>query len=116
MRPLFEAIGQRTFRVSDKPQAATLVKLSGNFLIASVIEALSEAMALVAKGGIDHHQYLDILTSTLFTAPVYKTYGGLIADKKFEPAGFAAPLAHKEFGWCSLHRRACARPCLWPAC
>ena len=94
--PLFEAIGQRTFRVSDKPQAATLVKLSGNFLIASVIEALSEAMALVAKGGIDQHQYLDILTSTLFTAPVYKTYGGLIADKKFEPAGFAAPLAHKD--------------------
>jgi len=94
--PLFEAIGQRTFRVSDKPQAATLVKLSGNFLIASVIEALSEAMALVGKGGIDHHQYLDILTSTLFTAPVYKTYGGLIADKKFEPAGFAAPLAHKD--------------------
>jgi len=94
--PLFEAIGQRTFRVSDKPQAATLVKLSGNFLIASVIEGLSEAMALVAKGGIDQHQYLDILTSTLFTAPLYKTYGGLIADKKFEPAGFAAPLAHKD--------------------
>ena len=94
--PLFEAIGQRTFRVGDKPQAATLVKLSGNFLIASVIEGLSEAMALVAKGGIDQHQYLDILTSTLFTAPLYKTYGGLIADKKFEPAGFAAPLAHKD--------------------
>ncbi len=84
------------FESGDKPQAATLVKLSGNFLIASVIEALSEAMALVAKGGIDQHQYLDILTSTLFTAPVYKTYGGLIADKKFEPAGFAAPLAHKD--------------------
>jgi 3-hydroxyisobutyrate dehydrogenase-like beta-hydroxyacid dehydrogenase len=94
--PLFDAIGQRTFRVGDKPQAATLVKLSGNFLIASVIEGLSEAMALVAKGGIDQHQYLDILTSTLFTAPLYKTYGGLIADKKFEPAGFAAPLAHKD--------------------
>jgi 3-hydroxyisobutyrate dehydrogenase-like beta-hydroxyacid dehydrogenase len=94
--PLFEAIGQRTFRVSDKPQAASLVKLSGNFLIASVIEALSEAMALVGKAGIDQHQYTELLTSTLFTAPVYKTYGGLIADKKFEPAGFAAPLAHKD--------------------
>lgn len=94
--PLFEAIGQKTFRVSDKPQAASLVKLSGNFLIASVIEALSEAMALVGKAGIDQHQYLDILTSTLFTAPVYKTYGELIADKKFVPAGFAAPLAHKD--------------------
>jgi len=94
--PLFEAIGQKTFRLSDKPQAASLVKLSGNFLIASVIEALSEAMALVGKAGIDQHQYLDILTSALFTAPVYKTYGGLIADKKFVPAGFAAPLAHKD--------------------
>jgi 3-hydroxyisobutyrate dehydrogenase-like beta-hydroxyacid dehydrogenase len=94
--PIFEAIGQRTFRLGDKPQSATLVKLSGNFLIASVIEALSEAMALVGKAGIDQHQYLDVLTSTLFTAPVYKTYGGLIADKKFEPAGFAAPLAHKD--------------------
>ena len=94
--PLFDAIGQKTFRISDNPPAATLVKLSGNFLIASVIEALSEAMALVAKAGIDQHQYLDFLTSTLFTAPVYKTYGGLIADRKFEPAGFAAPLAHKD--------------------
>ncbi len=94
--PLFEAIGQKSFCISDNPPAATLVKLSGNFLIASVIEALSEAMALVAKAGIDQHQYLDFLTSTLFTAPVYKTYGGLIADRKFEPAGFAAPLAHKD--------------------
>src|SRR5258707_2902792 len=72
---LFAAIGQRTFVVSDRPQAANLVKLSGNFLIASVIESLGEAMALVGKGGVDQREYLDILTSTLFTAPVYKTYG-----------------------------------------
>ena len=94
--PLFDAIGKRTFVVSETPKAANLVKLSGNFLIASVIESLGEAMALVAKGGVDRRQYLDILTSTLFNAPVYKTYGGLIADGKFEPAGFAAPLGHKD--------------------
>ncbi len=41
-------------------------------------------------------QYLDLLTSTLFSAPVYKTYGGLIAEREFEPAGFAAPLGHKD--------------------
>jgi 3-hydroxyisobutyrate dehydrogenase-like beta-hydroxyacid dehydrogenase len=75
---------------------ANLVKLSGNYLIASVIEALGEAMALVGKGGIDQHQYLALLTSTLFGAPVYKTYGGLIADKRFQPAGFAAPLGYKD--------------------
>jgi 3-hydroxyisobutyrate dehydrogenase-like beta-hydroxyacid dehydrogenase len=94
--PLFDAIGKKAFVVSETPKAANLIKLSGNFLIASVIESLGEAMALVAKGGVDRQQYLDILTSTLFGAPVYKTYGGLIADGRFEPAGFAAPLGYKD--------------------
>lgn len=94
--PLFEALGQKTFAIGDRPEAANLVKLSGNFLIASVIEALGEAMALIGKAGIDQRQYLDLLTGTLFTAPVYKTYGGLIVEKRFTPAGFAAPLAHKD--------------------
>lgn len=94
--PLFDAIGQRTFVVSEQPEAANLVKLSGNFLIGSVIESLGEAMALVDKGGVDKHQYLEILTSTLFSAPVYKTYGALIAGEQFEPAGFAAPLGQKD--------------------
>jgi 3-hydroxyisobutyrate dehydrogenase-like beta-hydroxyacid dehydrogenase len=94
--PIFDAIGQKTFRFGDKPSSANLVKLSGNFLIVSVIESLSEAMALVSKGGLDQHQYLEFLTSTLFNAPVYKTYGGLIADKKFTPAGFVAPLGLKD--------------------
>lgn len=94
--PLFDAIGQKTFRFGENPPDANLVKLSGNFLISSVIEALGEAIALVGKAGLDQHQYVDFLTSTLFNAPVYKTYGGLIADKKFEPAGFAAPLGFKD--------------------
>jgi 3-hydroxyisobutyrate dehydrogenase-like beta-hydroxyacid dehydrogenase len=96
--PLFEAIGQRTFTVSEVPKTANLVKLSGNFLIAAVIESLGEAVALVGKGGVDAHQYIDILTSTLFNAPVYKTYGALIAERKFAPAGFSAVLGHKDIG------------------
>jgi len=94
--PLFESIGQRTFRFGDNAPDANLIKLCGNFLISSVIEALGEALALVGKAGLDQHQYVDFLTSTLFNAPVYKTYGGLIADKKFVPAGFAAPLGFKD--------------------
>jgi 3-hydroxyisobutyrate dehydrogenase-like beta-hydroxyacid dehydrogenase len=94
--PVFEAIGQRTFVVSDTPSAASLIKLSGNFLIASVIESLGEAMALVGKAGVDKEQYLEVLTSTLFGAPVYRTYGGLIARGEFEPVGFAAPLGLKD--------------------
>ena len=94
--PLFEAMGQKTFFFGKKSQAANIVKLSGNFLIASVIEALGEAMTLVGKAGVDQRQYVDLLTSTLFSAPVYRTYGDLIAEKKFRPPGFAAPLGHKD--------------------
>jgi 3-hydroxyisobutyrate dehydrogenase-like beta-hydroxyacid dehydrogenase len=94
--PLFDAIGEKTFVLSETPKTANLVKLSGNFLSASVFESLGEALALVSKAGVDRHQYLDILTSTLFGAPVYKTYGALVADQAFEPPGFAAPLGYKD--------------------
>ena len=98
LSPLFDAIGQRTFVVAEKPHTANLVKLSGNFLIASVIESVGEAVALVGKAGVDRLQYVDILTSTLFAAPAYQTYGGLIARREFEPAGFAASLGLKDVG------------------
>ena len=94
--PLLQAIGQKTFVISDEPKAANLVKLSGNFLSASVIESLGEALTLVAKGGVDQTRYVEFLTSTLFDAPVYKTYGDLIASGRFAPAGFAAPLGQKD--------------------
>ena len=96
LAPLFDAIGQRTFVVSDQPHAANLVKLSGNFLSAAVIESLGEALTLVARGGIDQRKYLEFLTSTLFDAPVYKIYGDLIVGGRFAPAAFAAPLGQKD--------------------
>lgn len=96
LSPVFDAVGQRTFAIAPEPKTANLVKLSGNFLIASVIESLGEAMALVGKAGVDKQQYLELLTSTLFAAPAYQTYGGLLARREFEPAGFAAHLGLKD--------------------
>jgi 3-hydroxyisobutyrate dehydrogenase-like beta-hydroxyacid dehydrogenase len=95
-QPLFDVIGQRTFIMSEAAPAANLVKLSGNVLIAAVIEGLGEAVALVSKAGVDRAQYVDVLTSTLFGAPVYKTYGALIAEERYHPAGFKAELGHKD--------------------
>ena len=94
--PAFSAIGQRTFRVGDAPPAANLIKLCGNFMIMSAIEALAEAMTLAAKGGVEKKTLLDVLTSTLFTAPVYQTYGDILVEERFKPAGFAAPLGLKD--------------------
>ena len=95
-QPLFDAVGQRTFVIGDKPSSANLVKLSGNFLLAAMIECLGEAFALVRKGGIDPHRYLEILTNTLFSAPAYKTYGTIIANQQYEPAGFKMSLGLKD--------------------
>jgi 3-hydroxyisobutyrate dehydrogenase-like beta-hydroxyacid dehydrogenase len=94
--PLLDAFGQSTFVVSETAKVASLVKLSGNFLFASIIESLGEAIALVGKAGVDRRQYLDFLTSTLFNVPVYKSYGGRIVDGAFEPAAFLASLGHKD--------------------
>lgn len=94
--PLLEIIGQTVRVFGDTPSAANLVKLAGNFLIVNVTEALGEAMALVAKGGVDKTDLLEFLTSTLFGAPIYRNYGALIVAERFEPAGFAAGLAAKD--------------------
>ena len=94
--PLFNALGQKTLPIGPEPAAANLVKLSGNFLLASAIEALGEAIALVSKVGVDGRAYVELLTSTIFPAPVYATYGGLIAANRFEPAAFTAALGFKD--------------------
>lgn len=95
-QPLFDAMGQKTFAIGAEPSAANVVKLGGNFLIAAAIEALGEAIALVGKAGVDRSAFVDVLTSSLFAAPAYKTYGNLIAQRKFQPAMFAATLGLKD--------------------
>ena len=94
--PLFMAMGQRVFRVGTRPSAANLVKLSGNFMIMSAVEAMAEAMTLAEKGGVDRATLLEVLTGTLFGAPVYQTYGNILVEDRFRPAGFAAPLGLKD--------------------
>lgn len=95
-RPALDAVGQRVFVVGTRPSAANVVKLSGNFLIASMIECLGEAFSLVRKAGVEPAAFLDVLTNSLFNAPVYHTYGAAIAERRFQPAGFKLPLGLKD--------------------
>jgi 3-hydroxyisobutyrate dehydrogenase-like beta-hydroxyacid dehydrogenase len=95
-QPIFDAIGQRSFVFGPKPEMANVVKLTGNFLISSVIESLGESIALARKYQIDPHHYVDFLTNAMFAAPVYKTYGGIIADERYRPAGFKMRLGLKD--------------------
>ncbi|MGA8182056.1 MAG: NAD(P)-dependent oxidoreductase [Terriglobia bacterium] len=95
-QPLFDAMGQHTFIVGEEASNANTVKLAGNFLILSVIESLGEAYALLRKSGVEPEKFLEVMTSTLFAAPVYKTYGNLIAKEQFLPAGFKLTLGLKD--------------------
>ena len=94
--PVFRAAGQRVFAVGKKPSAANLVKLCGNFMILSAIESMAEAMTLAEKGGVQKAQLLEVLTGSLFDAPVFHNYGKTLVDGRFRPAGFAAPLGLKD--------------------
>ena len=94
--PVFGAFSQRIFRVGDKPSHANLVKLCGNFAILAAIETMAEAMTLSEKGGVPKAMLYEVLTGTLFDAPIYKNYGKMIVENRYTPAGFKAPLALKD--------------------
>ena len=95
-RPIFDAIGQKTFHPNEDAPAANVIKLAGNFLITTVIEGLAEAFALGRKFDIAPDALLQVLTESIFNAPVYRTYGAMIAADKFEPVGFKLPLGLKD--------------------
>ena len=96
VRPLLEHFGRRVEVVGEAPEQANLFKIAGNFMLASAIESMGEAFALVRKGGIDAHAFHDVLSNTLFACPVYQGYGAAIVNAKFEPAGFALKLGMKD--------------------
>jgi 3-hydroxyisobutyrate dehydrogenase-like beta-hydroxyacid dehydrogenase len=96
VKPLLDTVGKSTTVFGETPSAANLVKLASNFMTASVIESLGEAIALVSQGHIDKRRFLDFLTSGNFNAPVYRIFGELIIADAPAPAGFAAPLAFKD--------------------
>jgi 3-hydroxyisobutyrate dehydrogenase-like beta-hydroxyacid dehydrogenase len=93
--PIFAALGQGTWPMPS-PEQASLLKLVGNFMIGATIETLGEALVLAEKGGIDPEKALSMLTGTLFSAPIYRTYGPRIARTEFIPAGFALALGLKD--------------------
>ena len=96
VQPVFDAIGQKTWRVGSKPQHANVFKLAANFMLAAAIETTSEASSLMSGYDIDPHAFLDVITNTLFPGPVYQGYGRMIADHRYEPALFKAKLGLKD--------------------
>ncbi len=96
VRGLLEDIGRKLFVIGEDPPAANTLKLAGNFLIVSMLETLGEAYALLRKSGVDPAQFLEIVNGSLFQSPIYENYGKLIAEERYEPAGFKLRLGLKD--------------------
>ena len=93
VRPLLEAIGQGIFDFGEEVGAANVVKLCGNFLVASTVEALAEMMVLAEKNGLSKKALAEMIGNF---SPMHAGYANLIADEKFEPAGFRLVLGLKD--------------------
>jgi 3-hydroxyisobutyrate dehydrogenase-like beta-hydroxyacid dehydrogenase len=109
VRPLLDAMGRATYVAGAEPWQANAVKLCGNFMIASMIESLGEAYAALRKGGVDPLVFLEIV-NTMFASPVYANYGRIIAEERFEPAGFALKLGLKDMRLVLANADECAAP------
>jgi 3-hydroxyisobutyrate dehydrogenase-like beta-hydroxyacid dehydrogenase len=95
--PLLEgAVGQKVWRFGERASQANVVKLAVNFMLAAAIESMGEAAALTARYGIEPRDLFELVGQGLFPGPVYQGYGRLIADGRFEPAGFKARLGYKD--------------------
>lgn len=96
VQPLFDVLGQKTWYLGERPEQANAAKLAVNFMIASAIGTMGEAVALAQGHGVDKADFLELVTSTAFATPVYKGYGKAIAEERFEPAGFKLALGFKD--------------------
>jgi 3-hydroxyisobutyrate dehydrogenase-like beta-hydroxyacid dehydrogenase len=93
---LVEAIARRVFEAGDKPEHAAIVKLTNSLVLGCAIEAMGEGFSLVRKYGVKADVLFDVLTEGLFSAPAYKGYGKLIADRDYLNVGFTIQLGLKD--------------------
>ncbi len=93
---LLDAMGAKTWRYGEEPKRANAVKLAGNFMLISAIEAMGEACAFTEGHGVPGAEFLALMSNTIFAAPVYKNYGAAIAAGRYEPPGFGLRLGAKD--------------------
>ena len=93
--PLFKVLSRRWFNVAAEAPKANAVKVARNFLLATIIESLGEAFALVEKAGVDPQIFYDIVTSTAMNSPSHKNYGKLMLENPPNPS-FTLKLGLKD--------------------
>lgn len=96
MMPVIAAMGRGSSDVGEDPAAGHIAKLAANILVLNTIEILSEVLTFTEQSGLDPQVFADAITSTMFAAPIFKTYGDILASGKLPDPGFKLSLALKD--------------------
>jgi len=96
IKPILQTFVKGIYDFGDDPGAANVVKLAGNFMIAASLEMMGEAFTMAEKNGIPRQDIYEMLTQTLFAAPVFQNYGKIVAQQVYEPVAFRLPLGLKD--------------------
>ncbi len=97
-QPLFDAIGSGIFRMGERPVMAVAAKIAANFGITAIIEMLSEQVRIAGAHGVAPAKLVELLIGTDFGNRLIRGYGPMIAEERFEPAGFSMRLGRKDIG------------------
>ncbi|HWP26879.1 MAG TPA: NAD(P)-dependent oxidoreductase [Xanthobacteraceae bacterium] len=95
-KPLFDAIGRRTFESGGDPEAAAAIKIANNFVLGCAIEAMGEGFSLVRKYGVVPQVFYDVMTDGLFNCSAYKVYGKIMVEESYAKVGQMAVLGLKD--------------------
>ena len=83
MLPVLEPVSETTHYMGENGMGASM-KLVGNLVVASQIEALGEAMVLATKAGLNPRDVLGVLHVTDFKSPIFDGVGGALVERNFE--------------------------------
>ncbi len=95
-RPLFEAMGKTVVHVGGNG-AGQVTKAANQVVVALTIEAVSEALVLGSKGGVEPSKILDVLSGGLAGNKVMEVKREKFLSHDFSP-GFRSELHHKDLG------------------
>lgn len=96
VRPVLEALGTTITRVGDSG-AGQVVKACNQVVVALTIEAVSEALVLGSKAGVDPAVIIRVLSGGLAANKVMEVRGRNLLEHDFTP-GFKVALHHKDLG------------------
>jgi len=95
-RPLFEAMGETIVHVGESG-AGQVTKAANQIVVALVLEAISEALVLGSRAGVDPEQLIGVLSGGLASNRAMEVKRDKLLGRDFEPGG-KVEYHHKDLG------------------